>query len=146
MGDRTALTAVIHDCPPVERVRVLEILAQWFDGSDYGEGAGETLELENTYMDPEASCGSADELAGQLEDVPGISFTVWEDPAYEWLGSVRAYTPDLGSYAAECTADGTPVLEYGQIAAVIAAVPEGGDIAAAVALAYGQPWLAPKPE
>lgn len=74
------------------------------------------------YMDPEMSCGSADEYAGNLmEAAPGASFVLWEDPAYQWLGDLRAYAPDLGLFAAQCDADGNPTLMPGQIREAVAA-------------------------
>lgn len=77
------------------------------------------------YLNPDMSCGSADTYADNLmEAAPGASFVLWEDPKYEWLGDLRAYAPDLGPYAAECDANGTPVLSPGEIRDVVAGARE----------------------
>ena len=71
----------------------------------------EVVTVGGEYLATEISCGSADEYATALiKAAPGASFVLWEDPAYQWLGSLRAYAPDLGEYAAECDANGIVTL------------------------------------
>jgi hypothetical protein len=63
------------------------------------------------YLAQDVSCSSAGEYGDALrEAAPGASFVLWEDPAYEWLGTLYAYAPDLGVFTAECDQDGTVVL------------------------------------
>lgn len=150
MGDRTPLQAIIHDCPPAERVHVAELLAEYIGEDTWGSSAvPESVELGETYLQVEASCGSATELAEKLEAIPGITFQVWEDPYGQYLGDAHFYTPELGSYWAPCDADGWIVLSYEAVAEAIKAVIDASDsamvaaeeLAAAVAKLYGRPWL-----
>lgn len=80
----------------------------------------ELVNIGEEYLNPDISCGSADEYGTWLIDAaPGCSFILWEDPAYQWLGSLWAYAPDLGSFTAECDADGTVTLSPDEIRGVI---------------------------
>ena len=58
--------------------------------------------------------GSASDIAGELiAAAPGVSFVLWEDPAYQWLGTLEAHAPGLGDYSAECDSDGRCVRLHG---------------------------------
>lgn len=45
----------------------------------------------------------------------GVSFVAWEDPKYEWLGSLVAFTPSLGRFDAACDSDGNVVLRAEEV-------------------------------
>ena len=101
------------------------------------------ITLTERYADSEMSCGSADEHADNLiAAAPGCSFVLWEDPKYEWLGSVEAYTPELGRFTAECDANGTPVLTPEAIKAMIDKAADLDALREAMARATGAAWFA----
>lgn len=110
------------------------------DRFDIDEVAG--LCTTEAYTAHEMSLGTADEIAAKLiEAAPGCSFDLWEDPYAQYLGDHRAYTPELGLFTSECTANGEPVYERSEIQKMIAeASAAGEDIAAHVHKATGGPW------
>lgn len=116
MGDRTSLQVYVYACPPDQAAAVLGVLAEYQLDVDWGtEEAGKGLRLDVPYTAHEIS-GAADEIAPKLiEAAPGCSFWLWEDPKYDWLGSMHAHTPGLGSFTAECNAEGEPVYTRDQI-------------------------------
>ena len=97
--------------------------------------------LGECYQAYEVSCGTADELGGALAELPGISFVLWEDPQYQWLGDLRAHTPELGLFAAACDANGNVCLQPAELLAIIARHETKAEIVAAVERATGKPWL-----
>lgn len=151
MGDRTYFQVHVYDCPEDQREAARLVIA------DYVTAAAEdhVLDLTEAYTEEEVSCGGADELAPRLEQAaPGCSFVLWEDPTYVWLGSIRAYTPALGSFAADCDASGQPVFTLSEVMAVLQSDqvtacndPDDSDgmllkeVPAALARAFGDPWL-----
>ena len=151
MGDRTYFQVHVYDCPEDQREAARLVIA------DYVTAAAEdhVLDLTEGYTEEEISCGSADELAPRLEEAaPQCSFVLWEDPKYEWLGSIRAYTPALGSFAADCDASGQPVFTLSEVLAMLQSDqvtayndPDDSDgmlfkgFPAALARAFGDPWL-----
>jgi hypothetical protein len=151
MGDRSYFQVHVYDCPEDQREAARLVIA------DYVTAAAEdhVLDLTEAYTEEEVSCGSADELAPRLEEAaPGCSFVLWEDPTYVWLGSIRARTPALGSFAADCDAHGHPVFTLSEVMAVLKSDqvtacddPDNSDgmllkgVPAALARAFGDPWL-----
>lgn len=110
MGDRTSFQITIYDCPAEQAGAVLDALDNHNIGVDWGSPLNtQVLFLGESYNEHEASCGTSDEMARELmAEAPGASWELWEDPKYEWLGAVWRYTPELGSFTADCDANGTP--------------------------------------
>src|SRR3954464_13799885 len=106
MGDWTSGAVTIHACPP-HRVRtVLDALDEY---DLYYEDAANnaTLHLGAHYCADELRCGSAADLADELiKAAPEVAFTVYEEPAYEWVGTSCTYVPGLGLFSADCDTDG----------------------------------------
>lgn len=135
MGDRTGLTVTIYDCPKDQVGAVLLALEEYHLELD-------ELTLGEVYQEYEVYCGSSDELAAVLMNTaPGASWEVYEDPKYEWLGSINRYTPALGRWSAACDSEGNAVFNAEQIlkleealggswedALVDLAVDKGGDV------------------
>lgn len=99
-----------------------EYVASLPDGSErYTVDRVELVTIGEMYMQPEMSCGSAQEYGNRImEAAPGASFVLWEDPKYEWLGDLVAYAPDLGVYSSECDANGTPVKFPSELREIVA--------------------------
>ena len=134
MSDRTNFQVYVYECPEdqhdaaVDAIR--EVAGEWEEGSADDLAAGLIMY--------DARCGIAGEMAAALaEAVPGASFYLWEDPAYEWLGDVYAYTPALGMFTAECDSNGEPMFRLSDVLATIGTA--NGD-AEAVKRAMGGPW------
>lgn len=143
MGDRTNLQVFIYKCPEDQCEAAATLLGDMdIDWGSVPHVPG-TLTLSHPYTRYETSCGTADSLAAELrEAAPGASFVLWEDPAYEWLGSIQAYTPELGAFGAECTEGGEVVFTFAQVADVIAASPTARSaVRAQLRKAMGGPWL-----
>lgn len=118
MSDRTYFQIVIYAAPADERAAIERIFEQ------YDIGYGETRDSDGFYRvvlgaqanTHEIRCGSASDIAQELvHHAPRSSWELWEDPAYEWLGDVRRYTPDLGLFTAECTSEGCPVFTVAEV-------------------------------
>ena len=138
MSDRTSFQVHVYACPEDQREAALGALTEAMGEPDEGE-PGE-LEMMTCY---EISVGTGADLSAELVKVaPGASFLMWEDPAYQWLGDLYAYTPELGMFTCACDADGTPVMNASQVTRVIEAT--GGNaeqITEAIYKAMGDPWL-----
>ena len=103
--DRTYGTCVIVECPEDGRADAARIL------SEYGFDVGDELDFDVAYGGVEIPVGTASDVASSLrEAVPGSSFWVQEDPAYEFMGEVWMYTPELGMYGGVCDSNGHVVL------------------------------------
>jgi len=142
MADRTQLQLFIHDCPDDQAPALFDVLADWglrvdWDGRLAAPGE---LHIGTPYTERLAALDAADELAAELIDAaPGVKFTLWTDPAYEWLGTLVRYTPELGRHDAECDAEGQGVYFEAQI---LAALRTGGPAvgAQAVLALVGVAW------
>jgi len=101
------------------------------------------VNLDRGYSNWDISLGSADHYASWLVDAaPGCSFVIWEDPKYEYLGSLFAYTPELGMFSAECDADGTPVTDGSAILQWVEEAEKAGeDVATRIRREMGVPWF-----
>lgn len=159
MSDRTNLQAYVYDCPEDQRTAAHDVLAgdyglglDW-DARKPGSGAGDELNMTEAYTDDQMRVGSAREVAEALrEAAPGASFVLWEDPAYEWLGDVFAYTPKLGMFSAPCDANAVPMFTGEQMRKLVSeatadvGASAGGimlrKIREAIDLATGAPWFA----
>jgi Protein of unknown function (DUF3145) len=152
MSDTTNLQLTVHAAPPEQHQAVLKAINAYGLGQDWASVApadGFTeLELGVQYTDGLGVVGHASQLAAELIDAaPGASFIVWEDPAYEWLGTVCAYTPELGAYEAESDANGVPQLSGAAILTLLDAVERAtpqatvADVRAAIDRATGKPWF-----
>ncbi|GAB36188.1 hypothetical protein [Gordonia otitidis] len=118
MSDRTCFQIVIYAAPDNEVTAIEHIFEQ------YDIGYRETSDSESLYKvvlgahahSYEIRCGSATDISQELiRHAPGSSWELWEDPAYEWLGDVHRYTPELGLFAAECTSEGCPVFTVAEV-------------------------------
>ena len=112
MSDRTTFQVYLYECPEDQREAALgairEVAGEWDEGAADQPGEGFTIY--------EARLGTAMDTAHRLaEAAPGASFYMWEDPAYEYLGDVYAYTPALGMFTAQCDSYGEPVFTLSQI-------------------------------
>jgi hypothetical protein len=131
MGDYTYAQVIVYDCPEDERAAALAAIAEAFDADiadlddhptidtrpgtgDYGPGRFvdvETLVLGDKYGACECAGDLSETIAAALiEAAPGSTFLTWTDPAYEWLGSLVMYAPELGLFGSECDANGNAVV------------------------------------
>lgn len=111
--DRTHAQLTVYDCPLDQAQAVLDVIEQFGLHPEYDEPdtpADNALALGFSYMDHEMGCGSAQEISRTLQDVaPSASWLVSEDPFESYLGTVCAFTPDLGLWTNDCSAGGDAV-------------------------------------
>jgi hypothetical protein len=150
MGDTTTLQLTIYKAPKRRHKKILEIINAHDLELDWStRGPHDELTIgESAYTSNLAHPGEADEISTELIDVaPDCGFIVWDDPAYEFLGGLCMYTPELGEFGAQCDADGNPQLTGEMVIKLIdelaAARPETtiADVKAAVDKATGKPWF-----
>lgn len=151
MPDSRLLQCYVYACPRGQRNAAAAVLADhdldldW----DYPRPAA-GLSLTRAYTG-NAAVGTAGTIAAELrEAAPGCSFVVWEDPKYQWLGSLEAYTPALGRFSADCDSDGVVLCTLTEATRLIenaAAGQPGGagswaeQAVAAFETAMGGPWF-----
>lgn len=138
MGDYTQMQVMIHDCPEEQVVALVDALianglrVDW-DGPEPVRGE---LHIGCFYTNRSVPGDAPSDLADELiEAAPGATFIAWTDPAYEWLGTLVRYTPELGRHEAECTAEGAAVLGEWEI---LTALNVGG--VGQLKRAVGTPW------
>lgn len=114
MSDRTALQVIVLSCP-LERVRaVLAVLAK--HGLREFGGAEDVVVLREEYLALEMPIGTAEHLATELvAAAPEVAFLTWDDPRYEWLGTVFAYVPGVGQFTGPCDSQGIPLWTTDQV-------------------------------
>lgn len=146
MPDLTNFQIHVYACPHEQQPAVLALLEEHdlCIGCDSARPPRAPLSLTSQYGANGFTVGDGAGIARRLrEAAPGCSFMAWEDPAYEYPGSVEAYAPALGAYSGSCDGAGLTVLTFSEIAAVVAALP--GDVTrdgilAALAAATGDAW------
>jgi hypothetical protein len=116
MSDWTSGSATIHACPP-HRVRaVLDTLAEYDLYPENTEDDRRSVNLGASYDAAEFRVGSATDLARELIDsAPEVAFTVYEQPAYEWVGTTCTYVRDLGLFTADCDTCGDPMFTQSEV-------------------------------
>lgn len=121
MGDRTYHQAYIYDCPPEKVGVVLDVLENHGFGLEYDNGVGEDqLCLVEKYHRPEAYLGTSLEFASELtEKAPEVTFNVWEDPKYEYLGQGLSYAPALGTFTYDCGSEGEPLFNVEEVRRIV---------------------------
>lgn len=136
MVDRTAGTLIVHSCPP-HRVRaVCQILGEYDLNDDNAESSPtDQIVLGQSYSAGGIACGEAETIANALVGAaPEAIFTVWEDPAYEWLGELYRYAPEHGMFSASCDSEGNAVLQINVVLDLLAADEDTREIG------LGLPW------
>lgn len=135
MGDRTPIEVVVYSCPPESVRRVLEVFEEFSLDPDLvlpseperdstaAPDCLTSLELGRGYINAETLVGTSGDVAGALPK--DAAWKVWEDPAYAHLGEVHLNHPDLGMFASDCDAQGSPVFNSGEIDALVEL--NGGD-------------------
>lgn len=119
MSDRTFLQIEICDAPDAE-LAAIETVFETFDlryeqESDSTESEGR-IRFGSTAQNEEICCGSASLIAQKLiACAPGASWSLWEDPKYEWLGDLFLYTPTLGVFNADCSSGGDAVFTASEV-------------------------------
>jgi hypothetical protein len=149
VGDTTNFQITIYTAPKRRHKRILQILEAHDLGLDWSESTDfTTLELGVAYTTNLGHPGEAEEIAAELiAAAPECAFLAWDDPVYEYLGGLVAYTKKLGEYGHSCDADGTPVLTAEEITKLLvelaAEQPKATitDAIAAIAKAAGEPWF-----
>ena len=118
MGDWPSGAAIIHACPPYRVRPVLDILAE-YGLADEDTTNGATLTVGEWYSADEFRCGHANDVAGELvERAPEVAFTVYEEPAYGWVGTICTYVPELGLFTADCDNSGEVLFTRKQVLAL----------------------------
>lgn len=112
MPDQTAASLTLHSCLP-HRVRAVRAVLEQHDFIDSTDDQGRvsvTLGVPYTVSESFPVGDSAAVSRALMEAAPEVSFTVYEEPAYDWLGEIFVYVPHLGVFPASCDNSGTPLL------------------------------------
>ena len=94
----------------------------------------------------EVSVGSVDELCDKLlgfvAEHGEFAFSVHDEPLADWLGYLRVYAPGHKVFAADCNADGTPVISTEVITTVVASATDLSELQTKIAEMLGAATLA----
>jgi hypothetical protein len=126
MGDRTNFQLQVTACPPEQASAVLDWIAELGLGEDwpgsFGHVAPPVLKLAHWYVANEVSCGSTGETIAALAELPGVSFTCYEDPYADWLGEVAHHVHDLTppTWRNDCDANGRAYFTADEVDKVLA--------------------------
>lgn len=138
MGDWTSGTVTIYTCPPRRARAVLDVLTDYglTDDDDDATNDRATVQVGASYRADVFRCGDAVELADELiRCAPEVAFTVYEEPAYDWVGTRCSYVPDLGLFTTACDTHGEPMFTQSH---VLKLEDEPGDVRQRQ---LGAPWL-----
>ncbi len=109
------MTITLHSCPPHRVQSVLNTLNE-YNVLDADTDDRTNVIVGESYNVGEIRVGCATELADDLmQRAPEVAFIVYEDPAYEYLGTTCLYVSGLGLFTADCGPDGEPVLTLSEI-------------------------------
>ena len=143
MSDRTNLYMSVVSTNPEILARARTRLEEYSGGAEHYED--EQTDTELTIGANECRVGSALELAQWLEgDIAefeeDFAYYVYEDPAYEWLGTICIHVPGLTpDYEGNCDADGGPVLSPHQITELLN-IDADAELRVQLRLKSGRPW------
>lgn len=144
MGDRTAFSMTVHDCPDPAEGRAIMTIIQNENLSlnwDSEEPDPARLVIGEPYTDHEMSVGTVQALGFELKEAaPHATWEIQEDPAYEHLGDVWWYAPDLGDFRAEGDAQGQPVFGGNFITTLLAGADSLEGLRASIGHSIGVPW------
>lgn len=127
MGDYTAATLTIHDCPPAHAGPVLDFIEANYLGEDWdmafgaavdNDGHPTHLQLGRPYVGNEVACGFVDKAVATLGNIStDIAFTATEDGIEGHNGAKTTYIPHLGGRDWAINTDGAPCWTRDQILA-----------------------------
>ena len=152
MSDRSPLTLDIHDAlPDVYARAVAEVFANhtgndtdaktiveitqpgatWLSADDMRLGTAEDIATDLMAL----MSGDADEDRAPLQ----FGFTVWQDPKYEYPGTLHRYFPGGSLFTADCDADGNVAVTADQVRKAIATTDDRNHLITALSGLYGEP-------
>lgn len=119
MGDWTSGQLTIHSCPPHQVRAVTTVLEYYALATEDTPEVRKAVEVGDPYRSDSFPVGDADRLARRLvAEAPDVSFTVYEEPAYEWIGTICSYVPGLGLFTADCDTAGNPMFPQDMVLAL----------------------------
>lgn len=91
MGDRSAITVMFARIPDDRRGEIADVLGDChWDFTSTMPGVDPTaLVVGEELIAPEESLGRDDEIVAGLATIDGVVAAVWQDPKYEYAGSVH---------------------------------------------------------
>lgn len=101
------------------------------------------IDIEQRYVG-EAREAADDVLKALTDhDRADIPFTVTEDPAYEWLGTMCRYTPDLGMHEVDCDTEAHALLTDATFNTLAAQTSDPADLISKIRDHLGTSWTTP---
>lgn len=148
MADRTYYRLALPAGLPLD---VLADLASTFTGepctvqeaADHARPDG--IVWVNIEQHPVGACREAAEsvLEQLREHGQDVAFTVTEDPAYEWLGTICRYQPGLGMHESDCDAEARPLLAAPLLTQLCTQHDNPADVLSALHQVLGTAWCTP---
>lgn len=106
MSDYATVTVIVYQCDEEERTHLVEWMdEQGFEPEHDPAGFGVA-----NYLHDEPLGRDGDILQALIEIAPSATLRVWQDPKYEYDGSIHIHVPALGTWTGQCNSDGQPYL------------------------------------
>ena len=136
MGDYSYLTLIVYALPlGTPEVDILVAINE-----DWGLTCEETDDPNSAVIGrwtaEEASLDAYESIGKRLRKIePNLTFEIWNDPKYEYLGGLFMNAPELGSWTGQCDSDGSPVFTAHEVEKILREPPDRQ------AKLFGLPWL-----
>ncbi|MEU5181190.1 DUF3145 family protein [Streptomyces longwoodensis] len=106
---------------------MLDIIRDHCMDTEWGTATAPTeLSFGTVYGAHEMPLGTVDELASLLQqEAPSAVFEVWQDPHQVADGKYIAHVPGVGTYIADCDAQGNPHVDVNVLHGRLSDCPEG---------------------
>jgi hypothetical protein len=151
MGDRSPLTLDI--CGPLTEAYARAVADVFENHTAHGaddKTIAEIMQPGTTWLSADdMSLGTAEDIAADLmalmdgdadegREPQQFPFTVWQDPKYEYPGTLHRYAPGGALFTADCDADGNVTATADTIRAAVTATRGRDDLIAALSSVYGE--------
>lgn len=126
MSDRSSLQILVYAVAEEDRAVVSDVLDAHVLLPDWDGDPSTPLVLGTCYGVHESPLGEVRELVREMqEQAPSAAFEAWQDPHPTADGEYFAHVPGLGTYTADCDAQGNPHVNVVPLTEHLAGLPAG---------------------
>lgn len=129
MSDRSSLQIIVYAAADEDRAAVSDVLAAHVMLPDWDGETSAPLALGIPYGAHESPLGEVRELVREMqEQAPSAVFEAWQDPHQVADGEYFAHVPGVGTYAADCDAQGNPHVDVTTLTNLLVSAPAGATV------------------
>lgn len=129
MSDRSSLQILVYSIDDQDREEVSATLAEHGLLPGWDGETSAPLALGTCYGAHESPLGEVRELVREMqEQAPSAVFEAWQDPHPTADGEYFAHVPGVGTYTADCDAQGNPHADVAALTEHLAGLPAGTSV------------------